>query len=105
MIQIYKGSNPFLSKNKKSIVQITYELDNLFAKFENIQKSLIGTNKITEKYFSLLLNQIKLFYNSNLVSKISLNNLKNCINFLFLDFIKTKIFESSEQKKNDIIDI
>ncbi len=105
MIHVFKGSNPFLSKNKKSLVQITYELDNLFSKIETFQKLVKDNNKITNKYFSLSLNQIKLFYNSNLLSKISLNNLKNCLNFLLLDFIQNKIFESSEQKKNDVIDI
>ena len=104
--------NALLDNTKKSLVNVTYELDNLLLKFEKLSTSLPNLNKTSENYLLEVLKEIKLLYSKNTFSKIastSLDELKYAYTVLVLQFLKEKIGTSgaknSSGKKGTVIDV
>jgi hypothetical protein len=109
--------NSLFDKSKKSMVNITYELDNLLAKAEIlIEKELIKTDSISMDYFLELLKEVKEFYKKNNFTKISsdcLKNFKYIYNILVLEYIKSDVINfksnsssgSSKPKSDNVIDV
>jgi molecular chaperone DnaK len=92
--------NALFDKSKKSLVNITYELDNLFVKAQTLmEKNLLGTNT-SDLYFEEILKEIKTLYKSQNYKEISnqtLDNLKYAYNLVVLDYFKKQL----NQKSND----
>ncbi len=89
--------NASLDKSKKSLVNITYELDNLFLKSETVQNKLEDVNTDSFNFLTESLNEIKSLYKSNDFSKIletSLNDLKYASNILILDYFKNNLLKN-----------
>lgn len=115
--------NSLFDKSKKSMVNITYELDNLLSKAEIlIEKELIKVDSISMEYFIELLKEVKEFYKKNNFTKISTDSLKNfkyIYNILVLEYIKSDVInfksndssgssgssDSSKQKSDHVIDV
>jgi molecular chaperone DnaK len=108
--------NATIDKSKKSVVNLTYELDNLIAKFENLS-SMIETKHfdLVQKdeylYFMELMKKLKNLYKTRSFSKIStdlLDKLKYANNVLLLEYFKREMSQSTTTKpKNnggDVID-
>lgn len=95
--------NALLDKSKKSLVNITYELDNLLAKAQTlVDKQLLSTNT-SDLYFEELLKQIKVLYKANKFKTISsetLDTLKYAYNLVVLDYFKKQLNQPSTNSEN-----
>jgi molecular chaperone DnaK len=91
--------NALLDKSKKSLVNITYELDNLLAKAEIlVEKQLLSTNT-SDLYFGEVLKQVKVLYKANQFERISsetLATLKYTYNLVVLDYFQKALKEPSQ---------
>jgi molecular chaperone DnaK len=101
--------NATFDKSKKSLVNITYELDNLLLKAEKLLESTILTtfNEESYLYFSEILKEIKTAYKEKEFSKISnqsLNDLKYGYNVLLLEYFQKQL-NTSSKNKNVVIDV
>jgi molecular chaperone DnaK len=95
--------NAALDKSKKSLVNITYELDNLILKAENL--NLLEKND-TEIYFSQTVKQLKKYYKNKQFNQISsdlITDLKFAYNLLLFENFKNQL-NSTASKKNVVID-
>ena len=104
--------NAMLDKTKKSLVNITYELDNLFLKSENLIENLVSSNSSSALYFTEVLNEIKESFKLNKfnsISEISLSKLKYSYNVLVLEYLKkelsTKTTSKYKSNSDNIIDV
>jgi len=107
--------NSLFDKSKKSMVNITYELDNLLSKAEIlIEKQLIKKDSVAMDAFIELLKEVKQLYKKNNFMKISsdcLKNLKYIYNILVLEYIKSDVINlksnDSSRAKSDhhVIDV
>ena len=103
--------NAMADKSKKSLVNITYELDNLFLKAENLIDKSISLNSTSALYFSEILSEIKSFYKENKftsISEVSLAKLKYSYNVLVLEFLKKELLKTpspSKGKSGTVIDV
>jgi hypothetical protein len=102
--------NSLADKSKKSLVNITYELDNLLLKIEKLTTSSSFTNKDSEIYFEEVIKEIKDYYNGNKLEKISsksLTELKYAYSIIVLDFLKSKLAKGTDSfgKKGTVIDV
>ena len=104
--------NAMLDKTKKSLVNITYELDNLFLKSENLIENLVPSNSSSALYFTEVLNEIKECFKLNKfnsISEISLSKLKYSYNVLVLEYLKkelsTKTTSKYKSNSDNIIDV
>jgi len=105
--------NALADKGKKSLTNITYELDNLFSKSDSIlEKNYVNNNDI-QSYFSEILTEIKEFYNGNQITKISessLDDLKYAANIVLVDYLKKELLQGNKKsdnssKKGVVIDV
>jgi molecular chaperone DnaK len=105
--------NALADKGKKSLTNITYELDNLFSKSDSIlEKNYVNNNDI-QSYFSEILTEIKEFYNGNQITKISessLDDLKYAANIILVDYLKKELLQGNKKsdnstKKGVVIDV
>jgi molecular chaperone DnaK len=106
--------NALFDKSKKSIVNITYELDNLFSKADILfEKQIINENSAASSYFLELLKESKELYKANSLTKLSLDCLKNfkyVYSILVLEFVKKNLINSkasntSKNSSDNIIDV
>jgi len=106
--------NALFDKSKKSIVNITYELDNLFSKADTLfEKQIINENSGASSYFLELLKESKELYKANSLTKLSLDCLKNfkyAYSILVLEFVKKNLMTSkssntSKNSSDNIIDV
>ena len=106
--------NALVDKAKKSIVNITYEFDNLLSKTEILfDKQVVSQDSNAFIYLSEVLKESKEFYKSNSLTKISLDCLKNfkySYNVLVLEYMKknlltSKSSSSSNGQSDNIIDV
>jgi molecular chaperone DnaK len=102
--------NSLFDKSKKSLVNITYELDNLLLKCESFltEKQNIQTTSIL--YLTEILKQIKTLYNKNSFKQISTDSIKSLMfvyNILVLEYVKQQINKSpkSSNSNDNIIDV
>lgn len=107
--------NALFDKSKKSLVNITYELDNLLWKSQTLfEKQLLSTNT-SDLYFEELLKEIKQLYKDNKFKTIStetLDTLKYAYNLVVLDYFKKQLSQtanstgkSSNGGKGVVIDV
>jgi molecular chaperone DnaK len=105
--------NALLDKSKKSLVNITYEFDNLVGKAQTlVEKRFISTNT-SDIYFKELLKQLKVLYKSNQFQTISsdtLDSLKYAYNAGVLNYYRTQLKKPSTNirkgaGKGKIIDV
>jgi molecular chaperone DnaK len=104
-------ANSSRDKSKKSIVNITYEFDNLIYRTESLLSSDISIDADISAYFEELILKAKQFYKENKLTEISLSVLKDlryAYNILVLKFIKNKLAQSttsSNVSKGNVIDV
>jgi len=105
--------NALLDNTKKSLVNVTYELDNMLLKFEKLLNVTTISNKDTEMYLSELLKEVKLLYSKNNFARIAshcLEELKYAYSLVVLQFLKEKMqkqggSESSSKPGGVVIDV
>ena len=104
--------NAILDKSKKSLVNITYELDNLLSKSELLLNRVSKDASNSSLYFSTLLEELKDLYLNNKFNAIysdSLESLDFAYNVLVLEKLKNEMstLRSSKKGPNDsnIIDV
>jgi molecular chaperone DnaK len=98
-------------KLKKSLVNITYEFDNLFEKLESILKYCIHLNTLSIQYLEELFKIVKKEYKNNQfenISNQSLKKLQGAFEMVLMDYFKHELKELSTEKSsnsNTIIDV
>lgn len=102
--------NALFDKSKKTLVNITYELDNLFSKAESINKLL--NNADSDLYFEEILKEIRTLYKENKFTEISsetLENLRYCYNLIVLEYFKNQLKIKNDSgktsRKGVVIDV
>jgi molecular chaperone DnaK len=106
--------NSALDNSKKALVNITYELDNLLLKAEKVRTTFesmaqsISNNGVDSvsamDYFSEIMTEVRMLYNSNNLSKLSetvLEELKYATNILVVLFLKSKLDAPFSNDKKD----
>ena len=94
--------NANIDKSKKSIVNITYELDNLLTKSEKFVET-VSSLEIEELYLLEILKEIKSLYKLKQLSKCyseSVNELKIAYNFLKAKYMKKELAKSENSTGN-----
>ena len=105
--------NAIIDKSKKSLVNITYELDNLLAKAETLITKVLVNETTAKLYFEELLNEIKVLYKTNKFKTIStqkISSLKYAYSLLVLEYFKSQLAASSKDGnsssgKGTVIDV
>ena len=90
--------NAALDKSKRSIVNITYELDSLISKCEILIDKSTLNGKNSKEYFIEVLKVLKTLYKQNQFKKLSLeqiDNLSLAYSFLIVEYSKTLLNEYS----------
>jgi molecular chaperone DnaK len=96
--------NATLDKSKRSLVNITYELDNLITKADKFIESSLLDNRDSKKYFIENLKIVKNNYKKNNFKQIAskdLENLTKAYSYLVLDYSKYLMTESSKGTNNN----
>ena len=106
--------NSALDNSKKALVNITYELDNLLLKAEKVKTTFDsmtqnmsnnGVDSVSAMdYFSEIMTEVRMLYNSNNLSKLSetvLEELKYATNILVVLFLKSKLDAPFSNDKKD----
>ena len=94
--------NASADKSRKSLVNLTYEFDNLLAKAEKLSDTVTNTTKTSMLYFEETIKDIKNAYLTNKLMNVSnqlLDELKYAYSVLVLEFLKTQIAEGSSNSK------
>jgi molecular chaperone DnaK len=104
--------NAIRDKSKKSIVNITYEFDNLIYRCESIAQSDILMSADVSAYFEELILTAKSLYKENKLVELSssiLKELRYAYNVIILEFVKAKLAETSSStvgsSKGNVIDV
>ena len=105
--------NALIDKSKKSLVNITYELDNLLAKAEILLDKFLLSDTPAKLYFNELLKDIKMLYKTSKFKQISsqkIDNLKYAYSVLILEYFKTQLSKNSnnenqQNSKGTVIDV
>ena len=106
--------NALFDKSKKSLVNISYELDNLFSKADILfENKILIENSIASSYLLEILKESKELYKLNNLTKLSLDCLKNfkyIYSILVLEYVKknlmsSKSSNSSKSASDNIIDV
>ena len=86
--------NAMADKSRKSLVNITYEIDNLLLKSEKLIDTFPSLNKVSVQYFEEVIKQLKSNYAKNKLTQISektVKDLKYAYSVLVLEFLKSKL--------------
>jgi len=105
--------NASIDKSKKSIVNITYELDNLFNKVENISENYLESGLDSEIYFEETVKYIQELYNQRnfeLIKSKELDNLKYASTISLSEYLRKKLVQSNSSPatksgQGNVIDI
>ena len=105
--------NALFDKSKKSLVNITYELDNLLGKADVLLDKFLLSDTPAKLYFIELLKEVKTLYKTNKFKAISsqkINNLKYAYSVLVLEYFKSQLSntsnkESKKSSKGTVIDV
>jgi len=101
--------NAFLDKSRKSLVNITYELDNLLVKMQKVLELATNFSIESKNSFSLVMEYLISSYFENNLQTISSKILKDltfCATILLVEFLKQQLLKGEAANKNDsIIDI
>lgn len=100
-------------RSKKSLVNITYELDNLLLKSENLINKSNSFSALSIDYLEEVLKIIKKYYSQNTLKKLStecLDELRYSYNILSAEYIKKQfskgtINSSKKSSSKDVIDV
>jgi hypothetical protein len=97
--------NAILDKSKKSVVNITYELDNLLVKMKKVIETSNKFNMDSIRCFDLIYQQLTGNYFENKFQIIlkSLKDLKFCTNALIFDFFKKELLKKAGA--DNVIDV
>ena len=90
--------NALLDKSKKSLVNITYELDNLLAKSEILLEKTLLETTTAKDYFVEVLKEIRSLYKAKKFKAISsqkMETLKYAYSLLVLEYFKRELASSS----------
>jgi len=90
--------NALLDKSKKSLVNITYELDNLLAKSEILLEKTLLESTTAKDYFVEVLKEIRSLYKGKKFKAISsqkMETLKYAYSLLVLEYFKRELASSS----------
>ena len=101
-------ANSRLDKSRKSMINITYEFDNLLSKCEVLLDSEISFSFSTAVYYEELVNEIKERYKENKLNKLyseSLRDLKYIYNVMALEYVKLNLNQSKDIRKGNVIDV
>ena len=103
--------NAATDKAKRSLVNITYEVDNFLSKVDKLSDKNLLENKVSKKYFDEILKELKIFYKKNELTKINsktLENLNTSYNLMIVEYF-TSLLESNNSgqnnSKDNIVDI
>jgi molecular chaperone DnaK len=103
--------NSASDKAKRSLVNITYEVDNFLSKVDKLSDKNLLENKVSKKYFDEILKELKMFYKKNELTKINsktLETLNNSYNLMIVEYF-TSLLESNSlgqnNSKDNIVDI
>jgi molecular chaperone DnaK len=91
--------NAMADKSRKSLVNITYEIDNLLLKSEKLIDTFPSLNKASIQYFEEVIKQLKSNYVQNklsLISEKTVKDLKYAYSVLVLEFLKSKLNEKND---------
>jgi molecular chaperone DnaK len=91
--------NAMADKSRKSLVNITYEIDNLLLKSEKLIDTFPSLNKASIQYFEEVIKQLKSNYVQNklsLISEKTVKDLKYAYSVLVLEFLKSKLNEKKD---------
>ena len=103
--------NATSDKSRKALVNITYELDNLFLKSDILFDKFLLVESSEKLYFNELLKEIKTLYKLNKFKTISvqkLDNLKYAYSLLVVSYFKAQLSGKSNEvtgKSGTVIDI
>jgi molecular chaperone DnaK len=102
--------NATFDKSRKALVNITYELDNLLLKSDILFQKFLNENTSEKLYFTELLKEVKMLYNTNKFKSISvqkIDNLKYAYSLLVLSYFKTQLSIKSGKsgQSGTVIDI
>ena len=102
--------NATFDKSRKALVNITYELDNLFLKSDVLFQKFLTENTSEKLYFTELLKEVKTLYKTNKFKNIStqkIDNLKYAYSLLILSYFKTQLSIKSGKsgQSGTVIDI
>lgn len=100
--------NAFLDKSKKSLVNITYELDNLLGKMEKVLDKSEKMDSNATRCFSLINKQLKHCYRTNkfqLMTTKMIKSLKYITNILMIEFLKKELSNSPNSGSGNVIDV
>ena len=97
--------NALFDRSKKSLVNITYELDNLFAKADVILEKIVTENSVAKEYFVEVLKELKYFYKNHKIKQISsqkISTLKYLYSLLLLEYFRNQLskISSNDTKQN-----
>ena len=90
--------NALLDKSKKSLVNITYELDNLLSKSETMLEKTISETTEAKEYFVEVLKEIRSLYKAKKFKAISsqkVETLKYAYSLLVLEYFKRELANTS----------
>ena len=105
--------NALLDKSKKSLVNVTYELDNLLGKAEVVIEKILTKETSVKLYFEEVLKELKVLYKANKFKTIStqkISTLKYAYSLLVLEYFKVQLGSGSKggnsgSGKGTIIDV
>jgi|GEM_PF-6038838 hypothetical protein len=102
--------NALLDKSKKSLVNITYELDNLLFKMQKATGLIGSSSSDPQKLFALLYKQLISAYSENkfkLIQSKTLKDLRYATNILVFELIKKEISKNGNknQASGNVIDV
>ena len=102
--------NATFDKSRKALVNITYEFDNLLLKSDILFQKFLNENTSEKLYFTELLKEVKMLYNTNKFKSISvqkIDNLKYAYSLLVLSYFKTQLSIKSGKsgQSGTVIDI
>lgn len=99
--------NAAIDKAKKSLVNLTYEIDNLFSKCEILLDNVYTVETDVYIYFTEILKELKESYLSNNFNKVKsnlINELEYVHNLILFELFKKELMKNPSAKGN-VIDI
>jgi molecular chaperone DnaK len=101
--------NSSFDKVKKSIINLTYELDNLLVKYDSLKRNVLSQSFLTKSWINLTISQIQKYYVNKEYKELkdkSLNDLEDSIILFFTESINDNFSESIPKKgKGKVIDV
>jgi len=99
--------NASADKAKRSLVNITYEVDNFLSKLDKLSSKNLVENKVSKKYFDETVKELKFSYKNNQLLNINskvLENINGSYNYMILEYF-TNLLETNNNPKDNIVDI